>query len=290
MSLVEPDGVDHLDFPCFLNVFEKLDEEAEGEDGRQAPAEEKSRANAVAVAAVEPQADEEEHEIGNGFVELARMAGQEVAVAGEDEAVVGASVFANDFRVHEVAEADAAGCDGRGDGDVVEHAEDVYLRAAHIKPERNHQSERAAVGGQSSIARTLPAGASFSDRQKHFNGVAEEIARLVEQAVAEARTDEDADEAIEEKRVELALRDALCLIELIDDDIGRYQSDTPEEAVPMERETADGEHFLRWLPENGKYFHDVFLDLMSLREAGVYTLKRKCMMSPSCTTYSLPST
>lgn len=68
LSLVEPDGVDHLDFPCFLNVFEKLDEEAEGEDGRQAPAEEKSRANAVAVAAVEPQADEEEHEIGNGFV------------------------------------------------------------------------------------------------------------------------------------------------------------------------------------------------------------------------------
>lgn len=92
----------------------------------------KSRANAVAVAAVEPQADEEEHEIGNGFVELARMARQEIAVAGEDEAVVGASVFANDFRVHEVAEADAAGCDGRGDGDVVEHAEDVYLRAAHI--------------------------------------------------------------------------------------------------------------------------------------------------------------
>lgn len=34
LSLVEPDGVDHLDFPCFLNVFEKLDEEAEGEDGR----------------------------------------------------------------------------------------------------------------------------------------------------------------------------------------------------------------------------------------------------------------
>ena len=242
------------------------------------------------MAAVEPQAGEEEHEIGNGFVELARMTRQEVAVAGEDEAVVGASVFANDFRVHEVAEADAAGCDGRGDGDVVKHAEDVYLRAAHIKPERNHQSERAAVGGQSSIARTLPASASIPDGQEHFNGVAEEIARLVEQAVAEARTDEDADEAIEEKRVELALRDALCLIELIDDDIGRYQSDTPEEAVPMERETADGEHFLRWLPEDGKYFHDVFLDLMSLREAGVYTLKRKCMMSPSCTTYSLPST
>ena len=39
-----------------------------------------------------------------------------------------------------------------------------------------------------------------------------------------------------------------------------------------------------------KYFHDVFLDLMRLSEAGVYTLKRKCMMSPSCTTYSLPST
>ena len=244
MALVEPDGVNHLDFPCLLDVFEKLNEEAEGEDGRQTPAEEKPRADAFAVAAVEPQASEEEHEIGNSFVELAGVTWQEITIAGEDEAIVGASVFANDFRVHEVAEADAAGRDGRGDGDVVEHAEDVNLCASHIKPERNHQSERAAVRGQSSIACTLPASASFPDRQKHLNGVAEEVAWFIEQAVAEACADEDADEAIEKERVELALRDALCLIESVDHDVGRYQSDTPEEAVPMERETADGEHLL----------------------------------------------
>lgn len=84
--MIESDGCHEALFPRFLHLFEELDEEAEREDGRQAVAEEIAGAHFLAVAAIEPQAGEEENKIGDGFVKLSRMARYDVAVVGEDEA------------------------------------------------------------------------------------------------------------------------------------------------------------------------------------------------------------
>ena len=64
--------------------------------------------------------------------------------------------LADDLRVHEVAQADAAGGEGGGNSDIVEHCPEAQLGLAAIEPQGNHQAQRTTVGGQSGIPRELP--------------------------------------------------------------------------------------------------------------------------------------
>ena len=110
----------HAYLEVALHLFEELHEEAESEDGGEAVAEEEACAYLARHAAVEPPADEAEQGVGNSLVELCRVAGKHIDL-GEDEAVVATSGAPYDLGVHEVAQTDAAGGDGGGNGDVVEH-------------------------------------------------------------------------------------------------------------------------------------------------------------------------
>ena len=51
--------------------------------------------------------------------------------------------FADDFGVHPVGKADAAGGDGGGNGYQVEHVHVVHLRLAAVHPEGDNQAQRA---------------------------------------------------------------------------------------------------------------------------------------------------
>ena len=161
----------------------------------------------------------------------------------EDERPRHIGRFADDFRVHQVAEADAAGGDGRGDGDVVEHVPEVHLRLSAVEPQRYHQAERTAVRGKSSVAREFPrAVGHFVHRHEHFDEVCargQEIVGFVEEAVAESCTDEDADERIDEERIEEFVLDFLVFIQPFHHEIRADDAHEPECAVPPQRDWSE---------------------------------------------------
>ena len=104
----------HLDF---LRIF---NEEAEGEDEEDAQPEEEARAHLLAVTAVEPPAHKEEQEVGDGLVQLTRMAG-DVINSFEDESPRHLRWITDNLGVHQVAQTDGTGTDGGDNGDVIQH-------------------------------------------------------------------------------------------------------------------------------------------------------------------------
>ena len=78
----------------------------------------------------------------------------------------------------------------------------------------------------------------------------EEVARLVEQAVAEARAYEYADEAVDEQRVEQLGLDFLLLVEPPDYEVGGQQAHEPAQRIPAQREAAEMEGHEVGVPED----------------------------------------
>ena len=75
--------------------------------------------------------------------------------------------------------------------------------------------------------------------QEHLQNMlptAEEIVGFIEQTVSQTRTDEDAEEAINEQRVEILVFDFLFLIQVFHDKESEAQSEQPAQRIP-----ADGE-------------------------------------------------
>ena len=198
---------------------------------------------------VEPPANEEEDGVGYGLVELSWMARQHVH-ALEDEGPGHIGGLADDLGVHQVAQADEAGRDGCGDGNVVEHRPHLELRPTDIKHQGDDETQSAAVRSQPFIAGELPRAVLHEmDGQEHLDDVLagrEEVVGLVEQAVAQSGAYQDAQKAIEEQRVEQVLlhflpvlrqrpHGYLLLIEqLSHDDIGQCQTDEPAQRIPTD--------------------------------------------------------
>lgn len=251
LALVQPDGLLHGQFPRLLHFLEKFHQQAEGEDGAQAVTEEEALPHPLFVFAVEPQADNEKEEVGHGLIELAGMARQGVAVLHKHKAVIGTGELAHDFGVHQVAHAYHAGGNGRGHGNVVEHAHEVHLVFPHIEPQGYHQADGATVGSKSGIARELPAAVGqVPDGEHHLDGVRQEVGRLIEQAMTQTRTDQDAHKAIDEQGLKLLGRDLLTLIEFQHHHVGQCQPDTPTDAVPPHAERAQRKDHLRRIPND----------------------------------------
>ena len=121
LALVDANQALHVEFPGLLHLFEELYAETEDEDESKTEAEEKAGADFFAMTAIKQPTDDEQHEIGDGFVELGGVSGLRLPKTGENEAEIAVGVGTDDFGVHEIAQTDAACGDGSGDGDVVEH-------------------------------------------------------------------------------------------------------------------------------------------------------------------------
>ena len=189
----------HVGLPGFLHVLGVFNEEAEGEDIGQAESEIPARSHAwlasLLASFVDSPHDEEQDGVGNGLVELARMTGNGVDLL-EDEGPGNVGHLADNLRVHEVAQADEAGRRSSGDGYVVEHGPDAYLAIAHIEPQGDDKAERSAVAGQSLVAREFPSAVGQEmNGNEHLEDVfsaAKEIVGLIEQAMPQSGTDQDA--------------------------------------------------------------------------------------------------
>ena len=92
----------HTAFKVYLDVLGIFDKESECEDEREAKSEEETRSHTLWMLAIEPKTHEEEHEIGDGLVQLPRMA-RHLIHPFEDKCPRNIGYFADDFRVHEVA-------------------------------------------------------------------------------------------------------------------------------------------------------------------------------------------
>ena len=242
----------HAGFEGHLDVLGELDEEAEGEDGREAEAKEEARAHLLLVSLVEPQADEDEEEVGEGLVELTGMARHLVDLL-EDEGPGHIGHLTDDFAVHQVAQADEAGCGGRGDGDVVEYLPEIHVRLAIVEPERYHESEGATVGGQTLIARELPAHGGVLDGQEHLDDVVpgtQKIVGLVEEAVTQTCPDDDAKEAVDEEGVEIFVLHMLILIEPLHHEVGQKEPYKPAQRIPAHAEVAEMEGYGVRVPDD----------------------------------------
>lgn len=232
LALVQSYEFLHLELPRFLHLLEYFHEEAERENAGQAPAEVEARAHFLRPLAVEPEARCENQQVGHGLVELSGVARKHVAVGGKHKAPIRTRVFTHDFRVHEVAQPYAARRYRCGYGYVVQHGAQRELGLAAVEPEGCHQAQRAAVRGQPRVARKVPCARSvLPDGQQHFYGVCEEVARGVEQAVPQTCANQDADEAVEEERVELLVGDALSAVEPLHNEVGGAQAQHPEQRV-----------------------------------------------------------
>ena len=77
----------HAYLEIALHLFAELHEEAEGEDGGEAVAEEEAGAHLTGHAAIEIPAEESEHGIGDSLIELCGVAGEHIDLR-EDESPV----------------------------------------------------------------------------------------------------------------------------------------------------------------------------------------------------------
>ena len=82
---------------------------------------------------MQPPHQHEQNAVGNGLVELSWVTWQHVDTL-EDKGPGDIRHLADNLGVHQVAQADEAGCRSCGDGDVVEHLPDVQLGMLHIEP------------------------------------------------------------------------------------------------------------------------------------------------------------
>ena len=155
------------------------------------------------------------------------MAWQQVDTL-EDEGPGHIGGFADNFAVHQVAQTDEAGGDARGNGNVVHHAPEAQSCALDVEPQGQDDAGGAAMRGQTLIAGHVPRAILVDmDRQQHLDKALprrEEVVGLVEDAVAQARTDQNAQEAVDEQRLEQLVLDLLLLVQAPHHEVGQQQA------------------------------------------------------------------
>ena len=145
----------------------------------------------------------EEGGIAQRFVELSGMARKHIHTL-EDERPGHVGGPSDYLRVHQVAEADGAGTNGCDDGHVVQDVHERQLHLAGIQPDGYHQTKCSAVTGKPFVAGKRPSlSRHVAYGQQHLNGMRKVIAWFVEQTMPQPGSNQYAEEAIHEHRLEL---------------------------------------------------------------------------------------
>lgn len=265
LSHVQP----HAVFEGYLILLQEFDEETEDKYFRQAKAEEEAagigqrgielhgrrlalRGAEVGLqfvfllflsSLIEVEHAQRKDEVGDGFVKLCRMTGNRVYPL-EYERPGDVGRHTDDFGVHQVGQTDAAGSDGGGYGNHVEYVHVVHLCLAAVEPQGNDEAQRSAVTGKACIAGKLPSAVGQElDGKYHFPEVVQIVFGLVEQAVPQTRTYQNAEKAVEEQWVEEAVGYFTVAVLPAYDEIGKGQADNPQESVVADGDAEKVEQF-----------------------------------------------
>lgn len=259
----------HAVLEGYLVFLQELDEETEYEYLRQAKAEEEAAGvgqrgidlfggrlapGGVEVgfelvlllfhpALVEVEHAQGEDEVGDGFVQLCRVAGNGIdSFEYEGPGYVGRHT--DDFGVHQVGQADAAGGDGGGDGNHVEYVHVVHLRLTAVEPQGDDEAQRTAVAGKSFVSGEFPSSIGQNlDGQYHLPKVVQVIVGLVEEAVSQTRAYQDAEEAVEEQGFELVVGNLAVAVLPAHDEVGENQADDPQKTIVADGDAEEVEQF-----------------------------------------------
>ena len=235
----------HRSLEGFLVLLDELDEEARREDEDEEDAEEESLPVFGGGAPVKAHEDEEGGQVAEGLVELggvARRLGVGHAAVDEAEAPRHGGGLADNLGVHEVARADEESGEGDGDDGAVEHPEDGFVAdLAGVVPQAGDDADGGAVAGQSLVARE----AEFrlkAHGEYHLDDVLAVVVPVVEDAVAEAGTDDGGDGDVNPQLVEPFLGQVLGLEHALLDFVAEDESEGEEHAVVADGEAADVEY------------------------------------------------
>lgn len=259
----EAENLPHIDgeggLESLLHFLRVLDEEAEREDQRQAKAEVKPRAHLFGVPLVDEEDDEEEAKVGQGLIELPRMARCLVDVS-ENKSPRNIGHLAYYLGVHEVAKAYEGGRDAGADAHKVEHHPRGHLVSADVEPQSDEHSRHAAMAGKPRIARKLPVAAIVGevDGQQHLHYVlpgGEEIARLVAEAVAQSCPDDNAKEYVKEQWIKLFDTVFVAFVEPFHEKIAQREACEPAQRVPSDGQRAYVQGHLGGIPIDEKRCH-----------------------------------
>lgn len=105
--------------------------------------------------------------------------------------------------------------------------------------------------------------------EQHLRDMVEIIRGLVEEAMPQACTYQDAQEAVEEHGFKLLITELLLSEETVHEQIHSQQSYAPAQRIPAYSQRTQFNGCGGGVPMNEELYH---------------TLNRKCMISPSCTT------
>ena len=149
--------------------------------------------------------------------------------------------FAKKFAVNEVAPA------APGVGERCKHKAKVqpfphlHLVALEADVGENRSEDHATVVAHSRNTRKVVAERIVGHRENDFGRVREIVARLVEEHVAEARTDNDACDNPGEQAVELVLGVAqlFFLVHVHQREVARHEGENVHDAVPAHREAPE---------------------------------------------------
>src|SRR5690606_9920881 len=168
----------HIDRQVFFEWFLYLLEEFVNESKRPQHYEKhaKNKPGAYLVALVLPYVIQQtkEQETIDGFVQLRRVPGHIVDKC-EYKSPWNIGGYADDFRVHQVAQANEGACNADYDHQAVDHPEVIVfqLTAEEVKPDKN--ADGRAVTGKARVRRQ-------NDRQ----GIGEKDGRVVKEKMTEA--------------------------------------------------------------------------------------------------------
>ena len=120
--------------------------------------------------------------------------------------------------VHEVAQADEAGCDRNSNRDSIEDCPHSYLQVLAVEQQGQDDANSASMTGKAFIACEMPITINIqTDGQQHLDEMGpagQEISWFIEDAMSQTSSYKDSDEAIQKEWLELLIWQFLLSVQV----------------------------------------------------------------------------
>jgi len=231
-----------------LRLLDEFDEESHSKEDDEEESEDFASLHLLDSVFIAPHQEETQQDIAECLIQLCRMLRESFASELEYESPWEVSHVTVYLRVEEVAKTDQRTCKAYRDDEPVhdpEEVEVVFLAITVREPPHSEEERyRSAVARESSFPR--------HEYLEEALPTAKVVVRLIEEAMAEACTDDGCDQKRVEKRVEESLRDLFPVEETLEDEPAEDESADEKYGVPAQCESAETEYLRVHVPMYSK--------------------------------------